>query len=105
MNKPNTALVSGLLAFILMTAPAMAGGTIEKACLKSERNAANRSLCSCLQVVADDVLTRADQRRGARFFTDPHMSQEVRASSSRADDAFWERWTRFAKTSASYCGD
>ncbi|GKY88891.1 hypothetical protein [Sinisalibacter aestuarii] len=84
-------------------APAMASGVIQNACLKSDRPAANRELCACLQVVADAVLTPSYQKRGAEFFTDPHKSHETRASGRVADEKFWERWEVFAATAVKHC--
>lgn len=97
-----------LSVFVLgaaLSAPAtmLAGSTIERACLKSDRAAASAALCSCLQTVADAVLSSSYQRKGAAFFADPHKSQEVKASSRASDDAFWEQWEVFAATAEKYC--
>ena len=70
---------------------------------KSGRAAANRSLCRCIQGVADATLTRGDQRRAARFFRDPHQAQEVRMSKSAADNAFWARYRAFGDMAETYC--
>lgn len=102
--KPRVvALVVGLCLSSAVSGPASAGGTIEKACLGSDRSAANRTLCTCIQKVADAVLSSSEQRRGAAFFTDPHASQELRASGRRADEAFWEKWKVFGATAQKYC--
>lgn len=82
---------------------ATAGGMIETACLRSDRPAANRALCGCLQKVANAVLSASQQKRGASFFTDPNKAQEVKASQRPADDAFWARWELFAETSVKHC--
>lgn len=80
-----------------------AAGTIESACLRSDRPAANRALCGCLQNVADAVLSSSQQKQGATFFADPHKAQEVKASKRPADNAFWERWELFADTAVKHC--
>ena len=50
------------------TAPvANAGGNIQRACLKSNRTAASRPLCRCIQKAANRVLSRSDQRLAAKF--------------------------------------
>jgi hypothetical protein len=87
----------------LAAAPAEAGSVIEKACLRSDRPAAGRALCGCLQKVADAVLSSSQQKRGATFFADPHKSQEVKASQHPSDDAFWDRWEVFAATAVKHC--
>lgn len=86
----------------LMTAPLAMAGPIDNACSRSDRGASSR-LCSCIQQVADQTLSRSDQRRAAKFFSDPHEAQEVRASNSSSDNAFWSRYTRFASTAEAYC--
>ena len=86
----------------------IAGGTaqagmIERACLKSDRQAASRTLCGCIQQVADATLDRRDQRMAASFFDDPHRAQEVRQSDRRRDEVFWQKYRRFGSTAESYC--
>ena len=82
---------------------AMAGGPIEKACMRSDRKAASRSLCGCIQDVADDTLRGADQRRAATFFKDPDKAQQVWLSKSRSDDEFWKRYKAFGAAAQSQC--
>jgi hypothetical protein len=79
-------------------------GPIARACNASDREAANRQSCACIQRVASASLSSADQRRGARFFGNPDRAQSVRLSDTRADDAFWERWTAFGERAAATCG-
>nr|WP_255509386.1 hypothetical protein [Oceaniovalibus sp. ACAM 378] len=78
-------------------------GTIERACLKSDRKAANRSTCGCIQQVADLVLDRRDQRLAAKFFKDPHKAQEIRVSKSDRDNQFWKKYHQFGTTAEAYC--
>ena len=89
--------------FVSLSVPASAG-VIERACLKSDRKAASRSLCGCIQDVADLTLSSADQRRAASFFTDPDRAQSVRQSSSRRDEQFWDRYRAFGNYAGTYCG-
>ena len=103
MKRPVLALAFGAAIVSATSGSALASGTIERACLASDRPASGRALCACLQVVADAVLSPGDQRRGAAFFTDPHKSQDVKASKRAADDAFWEKWEFFADTSVKHC--
>jgi hypothetical protein len=99
-----TALRAGLAALGLsvMASSAMAG-PISAACNASSRQAASPSLCSCIQRVADSTLRSGDQRRVAQFFRDPDKAQVVRMSTKNADDAFWERYTRFGQQAEATC--
>ncbi|WP_050522957.1 hypothetical protein [Pseudorhodobacter wandonensis] len=95
-------IAASLLAIALpMTAFA---GPIENACNRSDRKGATRSLCGCIQQVADMTLKGGDQRKAARFFTDPEQAQKVRMSKSDSDNAFWARYKNFGETAAVYCG-
>ena len=87
-----------------VTAPVVqAGGQIQRACIKADRPAASRRLCSCIQDVADQVLTRREQRKAVRFFRDPQKAQDIRMSRTAADDAFWDRYKAFGATAYKYC--
>ena len=90
-------------AAIMMTAPLAAAGPIDSACVRSDRARGNAPLCTCIQQVANQTLSRSDQRRAASFFRDPHEAQEVRTSKSNADNAFWTRYKRFASQAEAYC--
>lgn len=78
-------------------------GPIERACLQSDRDAANRQVCRCIQRVANAVLESGDQRRAASFFKDPDRAQDVRMSQSRRDDAFWDRYKTFGEQATMAC--
>ena len=69
------------------------------------RQSASRSLCGCIQNVADVVLTYGDQRRAAKFFTNPQQAQDVRQSDRAADEAFWLRYKSFGDHAESYCAE
>jgi len=87
-----------------VTAPAVqAGGKIQRACLKADRKAATRNLCSCIQGAADQVLSRSDQRKAAKFFKDPQKAQDTRQSDNASNEAFWQRYKKFGATAKSYC--
>lgn len=90
-------------AAVILTAPLALAGPIDSACARSDRGARNVQLCGCIQQVADRTLSRADQRRAANFFKDPHQAQEVRMSKRDADNAFWGRYKNFAATAEAYC--
>lgn len=79
-------------------------GDIGKACMAGGRDAASPRLCSCIQGVANQSLSSSDQRRAARFFSDPEEAQAVRASDTARDDAFWARYRAFADRAAAVCG-
>ena len=86
-----------LLSLTAVLAGCGGTGPLEELCLASGRAAANPALCACVQSVADRDLTRADQRLAQRFFSDPHLAQEVRQSDSPAREAFWDRYTAFGE--------
>ncbi len=90
------------LAVTLPAMPVLAG-PIENACNRSDRGAANPVLCSCIQTIANQTLSRADQRKAARFFRDPDRAQEVRMSRSAADNAFWSRYRAFGDSAGHRC--
>ena len=90
-------------ATVALTAPLAMAGPIDNACIRSEQARGNASLCSCIQQVANQTLSRSDQRRAANLFKDPHEAQNVRTSKSNSDNAFWSRYTNFADSAAAYC--
>lgn len=82
---------------------ASASGPIKNACLSSGRRAANRQICGCIQVAADQTLSGSDQRRGADFFGNPELAHAVRRSDTERDDAFWDRWRNFGDAADQLC--
>lgn len=76
---------------------------IQRACMGSDRPAANVQLCSCIQQAADMTLSGRDQRRAVRFFRDPHEAQVVRQSDRRSDEEFWLRYKSFGETAEAVC--
>ncbi len=101
MKRTIVALALGLS--LLNAAPVQAGGAIESACNSSDRPGRSRALCDCIQKVADSVLSNSEQRRGAKFFKDPHEAQVVRMSASSSDSEFWQKWRLFGATAEKYC--
>lgn len=92
------------LATVSLPVPtAQAASTIERACVKSDRKAASRPLCGCIQDVADMMLSRGDQKRAAEFFKEPHKAQVTRQSSRSSDEKFWLRYKEFGATARTYC--
>ena len=98
-------MIPKVVTFLLLSATAASafGGPIESACLRSDRQAANRSLCGCIQTVADHKLSYGDQRRAAQFFANPQQAQDVRQSDRSSDEAFWLRYKSFGDSAESYC--
>ena len=95
-------LAAAVAAFL----PALAGiaeaGPIQKACMASDRGG-DRSLCKCIQQVADMTLSGSDQRRAAKFFKDPEAAHVTWVSQKASDDAFWERYKSFGQTAEANC--
>lgn len=93
-----------ILAVCLAVLPTFAlAGPIERACLKSDRAAASRPLCACIQGVANLSLRPNEQRRGAKFFSDPQLAQDTRQSNRSSDERFWPRWRAFAVLAEQEC--
>lgn len=90
-------------AAVVLTTPLAMAGPIDTACVRSDRARGNAPLCGCIQQVANQTLSRADQRRAAQFFRDPHRAQEVRTSKREADSAFWRRYRAFASRAETLC--
>ncbi|MEL6168249.1 MAG: hypothetical protein AAFR35_06135 [Pseudomonadota bacterium] len=78
-------------------------GAIERACLGSDRAAGNRALCDCIQDAANLTLSGTDQQLAASFFKDPHRAQEIRQSSRRTHEVFWERYVEFGAMAETFC--
>lgn len=102
MKNILTGAALAALIFSVTPAPVMAG-PIERACLQSDRRAANRQLCRCIQQAADQTLRNADQRRAATFFRDPDRAHATWMSKRASDDAFWERYKAFGRAAEAYC--
>ena len=90
-------------AAIVMTTPLAMAGPIDSACVRSDRARGNAPLCGCIQQVANQTLSRSDQRQAAQFFREPHRAQEVRTSKRDADNAFWARYRNFAAQAERLC--
>lgn len=94
-----------LLAFAALglTSPTAGAGPLERGCLGSDRMAASRELCACIQQVADSALSRRDQRMAARFFRRPHLAQEIRQSDRPQHELFWKRYRAFGERAERVC--
>ncbi|SHJ32114.1 hypothetical protein SAMN05444000_10764 [Shimia gijangensis] len=97
-----SALLVAILLLHAAPAPAVAG-TLSNACMKSDRKAKSRKLCRCLQNVANQNLSRRDQKLAASFFKDPHKAQEIRQSDNRSNEKFWKRYKEFGSVFAASC--
>lgn len=91
------------LSLSLPGAPASASGEIRKACLKAGRAAASRSLCGCIQDVAEEAFNRSERRKIAKFFADPHATQDLRQSDRSSDERFWQRYKAFGQSARAAC--
>lgn len=81
----------------------MASGPLSNACLTSDRKARSQALCGCIQAVANDTLSSADQRRAVGFYTDPHAAQVIRQSDRARDERFWRNYTEYATRAERIC--
>lgn len=97
-------LAALLAAFVTPIAAELAeAGPISRACMTSPRQQKSPSLCRCIQKVADETLSGADQRRGAKYFRKPEKLQEVRQSDLRTNEVFWKRWKAFGQAASEAC--
>ncbi len=82
-----------------------ASGPIQKACQAQGRKAASRARCGCVQAVANRELSASDQRRGAKYFKNPHALQQVRQNqdSNAGNKRFWAAWKAFGQRAAQVC--
>ncbi len=95
-------LVSAALGAALVAGAAEAG-PIKRACLKADRAAASRELCACIERVARPMFSGSQERRIAKFFADPHLSQELRQSDRRSDEVFWEQYKAWGEAVRTRC--
>lgn len=89
--------------FLVIFASSAQASAIKNACLGSDRASGNSALCGCIQDAANRTLTSQDQRLAATFFGDPHRAQEIRQSSRRSHERFWERYRNFGNTAETFC--
>ena len=89
-------------AISLMATPVFSG-PIERACNASDRQNASRSLCSCIQDVADVRLSSKDQKQAAKFFKNPQLAQDTRQSDNRSKETFWLRYKKWGQVAALQC--
>ncbi|MGC1503793.1 MAG: hypothetical protein WA782_06580 [Sulfitobacter sp.] len=82
-----------------------ASGPIQKACQAQGRKAASRARCGCVQAVANRELSAADQRRGMKYFKDPHALQQVRQNQdgNAGNKRFWAAWKAYGERAAQVC--
>lgn len=91
------------VALLVILVPGARAEPLERACLSSDRNGANRALCGCIQDVADLTLTTREQKLASSFFSDPQRAQDIRQSDRRAHERFWERYKEFGAAAKKYC--
>ncbi|CUH40110.1 hypothetical protein JSE7799_02839 [Jannaschia seosinensis] len=82
---------------------AFATGPVYTACLRANRTAASRDLCGCVQASADTKLSRGEQSRAAKFFSDPHQAQVTRQSDRARDERYWTRYKQFVAIAERTC--
>ena len=82
----------------------IATGPISQACLQSNREAKSRRLCGCIQGVANQTLSAAQQRRSVEFYRNPHLAQEIRQSDKPVDEKFWGAYKTYGERAERLCG-
>jgi hypothetical protein len=102
MKKSLILALGAVLAVCSLTTMSNAG-PIGTACMRSDRDASNRAMCNCIQQVADITLNGNDQRRAAKFFSNPDLAHSTWVSQRPGDDAFWDRYVAFGAQAEAYC--
>ncbi|WP_232367750.1 hypothetical protein [Tritonibacter horizontis] len=97
-------VLCGFGALPVLTAPQAVAGTIERACRSASGSAASAQLCNCIGQVAEQRLTRSEQRTVATWFQDPHRAQEVRQSGRSSDAQLWQKYQVFGSDAERICG-
>lgn len=98
-------LIYPVLAAAFLAVPTtLHANPIQRACMASDRDAASRSLCSCIGDAADSTLSRAQMREGARWFEDPQRAQDTRQSDRERDEEMWQAWRTFSSLAQQRCG-
>ncbi len=95
-------LIAATAAFTLTTAAAQAG-PVSRACMASDRKAANFSVCRCIQKVANKTLDRGDQRLAAKILKKPQMAQDIKMSDNNSHEVFWAKYKSFGATAKQAC--
>jgi len=98
-------LTLAFLMLCLTASSAPAGKAIKNACLKAGREAASRSLCTCIQDVANKSLKSREQRLAASFFKNPHKAQVIRQSDRKSHEVFWQKYKIFGAAAEEECGN
>lgn len=92
-----------LILAILGSCGSRVTGEIGKACVASDRNAANPRLCSCIQQAANRHLSAGDQKLAATFFADSEKANDIKINDSPSADAFWARYRNFTNLAERSC--
>ena len=88
--------------FVCVSFPVFSAGITENACLRSERSP-GREICSCAQNLADQMLTRSDQRAAAEIIAEPDIYLEYKYTENQSKQTFLERYRTWGETTAQYC--
>jgi hypothetical protein len=92
------------VAIGLIATPQIVGADVVKnACLSSPSQQVSLKTCHCIQIAADAILNKSDQKLAASLILNPDKSQKVKASKSANMDRFWERYEEFGKLAEARC--
>lgn len=91
-----------ILLLKILAAPASAG-PIERSCLKSDRPAASRRLCDCVEKMAYKALPRREIGKVAQLMRDPERVDTVKRSSRSSDRALWQSYKKYAGRAEASC--
>ena len=96
-------LFPAVIASILLFAGAANAGAVERACMKSGKQAANSSLCKCIDASARTTLSMSDQNLAGRLIRRPELVERIKDSDRPTNEKFWKEYMEFIKVAESRC--
>ena len=84
-------------------APFAQAQQIERACLRSDREARSRALCGCIQQAANLTLSANDQKLAASFYNKPGRLEDIQGSGRSAQLRFLERYAAYVEAARAFC--
>ena len=89
-------------ALLVVPTITFGAGATESACLRSDRSP-GREACACAQSVADQTLSRGDQKIAARIIKDPDHFYKYYGSKNPRNQAFLERYRAWGTAAHEFC--
>lgn len=91
-----------IAALVICPTLSFGAGTTENACLRSDRSP-GRAACACAQNVADQTLSKGDQKIAAKIINNPDVFYEYYGSDNQRKKAFLQRYRNWGSTAQEFC--